>query len=172
MGQVIGTLGVSNCLLGSLYRKRTASINEMVAHFLTSNNRRYYKSAGDEEDDGWPANTHFFELFLLYNNPKNLFLGPEHAKPSRDLMRFYKKLITSDFSPIISAASFPSSEHELCWSDLHSETGRDGWSNKQYEIFQSIPLCFEPGWRQLIKIIPRVSPWRPDEWWLSDKTGN
>jgi hypothetical protein len=179
MGQVLGTLGISNALLGQLYCKRSASISEIAVHYAKSSNRLYFKTTktdddddeGDDEgDDSWPANHLLFELFLLYHWPSSLHLGPEHAKPSWKLNSFYEEIRKANFSPIITAASFPSREHELLWAQLHTDEVRDSWSGEQYKVFETLPLRFSPGWRMLIKIIPRVHSWRPDEWWTMYNT--
>lgn len=179
MGQTLGTFCISNALLGQLYCKRSASISEIAVHYGKRSNRLYFKTAktdddddeGDDEgDESWPANHLLFELFLLYHWPRSLHLGTEHAEPSWKLNSFYKEIQKANFSPIITAASFPSREHELLWAQLHTDGGSDDWSEEQYKVFETLPLRFSPGWRMLIKIIPRVSAWRPDEWWIMYNT--
>ena len=171
MGQVLGTLGISNALLGQLYCKRSASISEITVHYGKSSNRLYFKTE-TEDDDDWPANVLLFEMFILYHWPENLYLGPEHAEPSLKLNSFYKQISKDNFSPIITAASFPSREHELLWAQLHTDEFRESWSEEQYEVFETLPLCFSPGWRMRINMIPRIGSWRPDEWWTMYNTLN
>ena len=49
MGQVISSLGYSNCLLGQLYCKKSVSIADITDHFNSSSNRSYYKPSNFDE---------------------------------------------------------------------------------------------------------------------------
>lgn len=173
MGQVEPSLGLSNCLLGQLYCKRTASIAEIADHYEKSHNRFYFKSHNNDEDCGWSRIGILFELFIIYHYDEDfLRICTESAKPTPNHNQFNQELRKSELEPIIIPASFPSKAHELIWAELQSTNGRDMWDEKEYQIFDSIPLCFAPGWRMKINLIPRVRGWRPDEWWLSNKHGD
>jgi len=181
MGQVIYSLGYSNCLLGQLYCKNSVSIADVTAHFISSSNRSYYKPSNfNEIEDGaydeFPPIVILTNLFKLYNNSARLVSclpkkSEINKKPKDSSIRlFLNELEKTAFIPIITIASLQTKEQKKTW-DMYNQGDCDNWEDYHYDILCSIPLSFGHGWRTKINLIPRVFAWRPDENWLSDKFG-
>jgi hypothetical protein len=181
MGQVIYSLGYSNCLLGQLYCKKSVSIADITDHFNSSSNRSYYKPSNFEEIEAiteWPSIAILTPLFGLYHDPRWLVSWLPHnseidkAPKDSSIKLFLDELERTNFSPIITIASLQTNEQKVIWDKYKNQDDGDGWEEHDYDILCSIPICFGHGWRSKINLIPRVCGWRPDEHWLSDKFGN